>query len=116
MTELYRGLLEILVMRCVEQIESIRVHLRSHNSGYSQDYEFDIGVTGFWNLMLETVFTIFIILFLFSAVCLTATLAVASYPFAALMNYAAWLGKNTRGPSDESPIIIKQNDGKKEKK
>ena len=32
MTELYRGLLEILVIRCIEQIESLRLHIRSHNS------------------------------------------------------------------------------------
>ena len=65
MTELYRGLLEILVMRCNEQIESMRIHIRSHNSGRNKDSEIDIGVTGFWNLMLETVFTIVTILFLF---------------------------------------------------
>lgn len=115
MTELYRGLLEILVMRCIEQIESLRTHIRSHNSGRSQNFELDIGITGFWNLMLETLFTVFTILFLFSAVCLAAILAVISYPFAAFINYGAWLLKNTKNPADDSPTIIKQKDGQEKK-
>lgn len=115
MTELYRGLLEILVMRCIEQIESLRNHIRSHNSGHGQNRDFDIGVAGFWNLMLETVFTVFIILFLLSAVCLAAVLAVTSYPFAALINYGSWLMKNTKNPDDDSPIIIKQKDVQEKK-
>lgn len=111
MTELYRGLLEILVMRGIEQIESLRTHIRLHNSGHSQIDQFDIGVTGFWNLMLETVFTIFIIIFLLLFVCLTASLAIISYPFAAFINYGGWLLKNTKNPSDENPIVIKKING-----
>ena len=101
MTELYRGLLEILVIRCIEQIESLRLHIRSHNSGQSQTPDFDIGVAGFWNLMLETTFTVFFILFLLIGVSLAATLAIASYPFAAFFNYGSGLLINTRNPSSE---------------
>lgn len=115
MTELYRGLLEILVMRCIEQIESLRIHIRNHNSGHSKNYDFDIGVTGFWNLMLETIFTIFAILFLFTGVCLAATLAVLSYPFAAFINYSSWLLSNTRNPTNETPTIIRQENGQEKK-
>ena len=118
MTELYRGLLEILVMRCVEQIESLRMHIRSHNSGQGQDPEFDIGVAGFWNLMLETVFTIFTIFFCFLFVVLTATLAIVSYPLAAWFNYGTWLLKNTRGNTTNSvdqPTIIKNNNDQEKK-
>jgi hypothetical protein len=115
MTELYRGLLEILVVRCIEQIESLRVHIRSHNSGHAENFELDIGVTGFWNLMLETVFTMFSILFLITGVSLAATLAVVSYPFAAFINYGAWLLSNTKNPKDDHPIIIKQNNEQEKK-
>lgn len=109
MTELYRGLLQILVMRCIEQIESLREHIRSHNSGYSENIDIDIGVTGFWNLMLETIFTIFTVAFLMLGVCLTSILAIISYPFAAFLNYGGWLLSNTRNPKlDESPTIIKK--------
>jgi hypothetical protein len=115
MTELYRGLLEILVMRCIEQIESLRTHIRSHNSGRSLNHDFDIGVAGFWNLMLETVFTVITILFLFLFVCLTAALAMISYPFAAFINYGAWLLKNTKNPVNDGPTIIKQKDVEEKK-
>lgn len=125
MTELYRGLLEILVMRFMEQIESLRMHIRTHNSGRSNSDEIDIGVTGFWNLMLETVFTIFTILFLFLFVCLTASLAIISYPIAAWFNYSTWVLRSTRVASVEntptettttdSPTIIKQNNGQEKK-
>lgn len=111
MTDLYRGLLQLLVIRCIEQIDSIRTHIRSHNSGHSKSLEIDIGVTGFWNLMLETVFTIFSILFVLTGVCLTALLAIISYPFAAFINYGAWLLLNTKSPKDtyeDQPKIIKK--------
>jgi len=114
MTELYRGLLEILVMRCIEQIESLRMHIRSRNNGQSTDPTFDIGVSGFWNLMLETVFTIFTIFFCFMFVVLTAALAIISYPLSAWFNYGTWLLRNTRGSPPEqsdSPTIIKKNNG-----
>jgi hypothetical protein len=104
-----------LVMRCIEQIESLRTHIRSHNTGHGNNSDFDIGVNGFWNFMLETVFTVVTILFLFLFVCLTASLAVISYPFAAFINYGSWLLINTKNPRDESPIIIKQNNDQEKK-
>jgi hypothetical protein len=115
MTELYRGLLEILVMRGIEQIESLRTHIRSHNSGRSLTPEFDIGVNGFWNFMLEIVFTVFTILFLFLFVCLTASLAIVSYPFAAFINYSSWVLRNVRGSAPENPTIIKQSNEQEKK-
>jgi hypothetical protein len=110
MTELYRGLIEILVMRFIEQVETLRMHIRANNSGQVENFEIDIGVAGFWNLMLEITFTIFSIIFLFLGVCLAATLAVVSYPFAAFINYGSWLIFNTRNPEkqiEEQPKIIK---------
>ena len=115
MTELYRGLLEILVMRCIEQVESLRVHIRSHNSGKSEIVDFDIGVTGFWNLLLEIVFTMFTVTFLILGILLIAVLAISSYPFAAFINYGAWLFRNTRNPPNDELVIIKQNNDQEKK-
>jgi hypothetical protein len=115
MTELYRGLLQILVMRCIEQIESLRVHIRLHNSGKSEIVDFDIGVTGFWNLLLEIVFTMFTVIFLILGILLIAILAVTSYPFAAFVNYGAWLFRNTRNPPNDELVIIKQNNDQEKK-
>ncbi len=115
MTELYRGLLQILVMRCIEQIESLRGHIRLHNTGKSEIVDFDIGVTGFWNLLLEITFTMFTVVFLISGISLIAVLAVSSYPFAAFINYGAWLLRNTKNPSNDELVIIKQNNGEEKK-
>ena len=115
MTELYRGLLEILVMRFIEQVETLRMHIRANNSGQVENFEMDVGVTGFWNLMLETVFTIFSILFLITGVCLAAVLAIVSYPVAAFINYGAWLLSNTKNPQDDRPTIIKQDNDQEKK-
>ena len=108
MTELYRGLLQILVMRCIEQIESLRIHIRSNNLGKSEIVDFDIGVTGFWNLLLEIVFTMFTVCFLISGISLIAILAVTSYPFAAFLNYGSWLFRNTKNPPNDELVITKQ--------
>ena len=116
MTELYRGLLQILVMRCIEQIESLRTHIRSHNSGITENFELDIGVAGFWNLMLEIVLTIFAILCLLLGVILIAGLAVGFYPLHAVVQYSSLLLRNTRNPppevnnikTEESPVVIKK--------
>jgi hypothetical protein len=107
MTELYRGLLQILVMRCIEQIESIRLHIRSFNQGHPKMFEVDIGVAGFWNLILEIIFTLFSILFLLTGVCLAAILAVVSYPIAAFINYGAWLFRNTKNPNNDTQQATK---------
>lgn len=115
MTELYRGLLEILVMRFIEQVETLRMHIRANNTGTVENFEMDIGVIGFWNLMLETVFTIFSILFLITGVCLAAVLAIVSYPLAAFINYSSWLLSNTRNPNQDKPIIIKQDNDQEKK-
>ena len=116
MTELYRGLLEILVMRFIEQVETLRMHIRSNNSGQVENFEIDIGVAGFWNLLLETIFTIFCILFLITGVCLAAVLAIVSYPIAAFINYGIWLLRNTKNPQvDDKPMIIKQDNGQEKK-
>jgi hypothetical protein len=115
MTELYRGILEILVMRFIEQVETLRMHIRSKNSGYSENSAIDIGVSGFWNLMLEIIFTIFCIMFLLTGVCLAVTLAVAAYPVAAFLNYGGWLVSNTKNPGNETPTIIRQDNGQEKK-
>jgi hypothetical protein len=115
MTELYRGILEILVMRFIEQVETLRMHIRSKNSGYAENVELDIGVSGFWNLMLETIFTMFSILFLLTGVCLAVVIAIFAYPCAAFINYGGWLVSNTKNPVQDKPTIIKQDNGEEKK-
>lgn len=127
MTELYRGLLLVLTEKFYELILSFRTHIQSFNrdTTNSENY-FDVGILGFWNLMLEIVLTLFSLSCLTFGVTLVAGLAVIFYPCHAVIKYSELVLRNTRGPqptdvpilkekiSDESPVIIKKNDKEKE--
>jgi hypothetical protein len=56
----------------------------SHIRGVNPDDGGDFGVNGFWNLLLEVTFLLFIKLFIICGVLLTVTLAVVFFPLYAL--------------------------------
>ena len=122
MTELYRGLLLVLTNKFNELILAFRQHIQSFNQE-TKDPEnyFDVGVLGFWNLMLEISLTLFSLSCLLMGVGLIAALAIVFYPLHAVLQYSALLIKNTRHPPqdiptlneeikthEESPVIIKK--------
>lgn len=117
MTALYRGIILVLTSKFYELILSLRSHVQSFKTETS-DYNnyFDVGVLGFWNLMLEIVLTIFAILCLLLGVILIAGLAVGFYPLHAVVQYSSLLLRNTRNPppevnnikTEESPVVIKK--------
>lgn len=121
MTELYRGILLVLTNKFYELILSLRSHIQSFKlETTDQNNYFDVGVLGFWNLMLEIIMTIFSMLCLLLGVMLIAGLAVGFYPLHAVVRYCSLLLKNTRNPPQdilttqeinqtvESPVIIKK--------
>lgn len=118
MTELYRGLLLVLTTKFNELIDTLRSHIRSFNLNTSEPSSFlDLGVFGFWNFILEVIFTLFCLCCLITGVLLTVGLAIIAYPFAALMTYASKLLYGTRYGNKEELQIIKLNDDTdKEKK
>lgn len=119
MTELYRGLLFVLTSKFNELIEAFRVHVRSFNLNTSDPENFlDLGVLGFWNFILEVIFTLFCLSGLVIGVLLTVNLAIVSYPFSALLKYSSKLLYHTRnGNKEEIQIIkIKDDSDKEEKK
>jgi hypothetical protein len=121
MTELYRGLLLVLTNKFYELILAFRTHIQSFKEE-TQDPNnyFDVGVLGFWNLMLEIVLTLLSLSCLIVGVSLIATLAILFYPCHAFLRYGSLLLKNTRNPTpeaapekvepviEESPVIIKK--------
>lgn len=124
MTELYRGLLLVLTNKFNELILSFRTHIQSFNQ-YTKDPDnyYDVGVLGFWNLMLEIILTLFSVTCLIIGVSLIAILAIVFYPCFGFLRYVSLTLKNIRHPgldstakekSDESPVIIKKNDKEKE--
>jgi hypothetical protein len=121
MTELYRGLLLVVTNKFYELILSFRSHVQSFNQDTTDPSNyFDVGVFGFWNLMLEVILTIFSLFCLLTGVALIASLAVIFYPLFAILRYSALLIKGTRNPppehdtfsdqnkKEESPVIIKK--------
>jgi hypothetical protein len=123
MTALYRGILFVLTSKFYELILSLRSHIQSFKVETSDHNNyFDVGVLGFWNLMLEITMTIFAMLCLIIGVLLIALLAIWFYPLHAVIQYCALLLKNTRNPpveavpvlvekidhNNESPVIIKK--------
>lgn len=118
MTELYRGLLYILTTRFNNIIETFRTHIRSFNPQTTEpDNYLDVGVFGFWNLVLEIIFTLFTILCLVAGIAMLILLAVVSYPFEAMLTFSSRMVGYTRNPPDDflEPVVIKLND-KEEKK
>ena len=129
MTELYRGLLLVLTNKFYELILAFRTHIQSFKKETQDpDSYFDVGVLGFWNLMLEIVLTLLSLSCLVAGVALIASLAMIFYPCHAFLRYSSLILKSTRHPEsslqepekkieptiEESPVIIKRDD--KEKK
>ena len=125
MTELYRGLLLVLTNKFNELIVAFRTHIQSFKEE-TQDPEsyFDVGVLGFWNLMLEIVLTLLSLSCLVAGVSLIAILAMIFYPCHAFLRYASLILKSTRHPEEsvkkiepvveESPVIVKKDVKEKE--
>lgn len=122
MTHLYRGLLLILTNNFQNLIAEFRKQIRANRpTTSSPDYYLDVGVLGFWNLMLEVVITLFMLVCITSGIVLVATLAIVSYPFMALLTFSAKLLFYTRHPQldpetkewadpilNDSPVIVKK--------
>lgn len=110
MTELYRGLLLVLTNKFNELIMAFRSHVRSFNQA-ADDPEnyFDVGIVGFWNLMLEIVLTVFTLLCLVLGVVLIAGLAITFYLPYAFLQYGSLLLRNTRNPPPEIPVLTDKN-------
>ena len=85
MTDLYRGLLLVLTNKFYELILAFRTHIQSFKEETQDpDSYFDVGVLGFWNLMLEIVLTLLSLCCLVAGVALIAVLAIVFYPCHAL--------------------------------
>ena len=127
MTELYRGLLLALTAKFIDLIGTVRDHIRNFKQQTTDETNYmDVGVMGFWNLILEIVFTLYGVICLTAGIILTASLAIAFYPLAAVLNACSLMLTNTRQAQsqqitnnieqvpEDAPIIMrkgKQNNG-----
>ena len=74
MLKLYRGIIDILTERSEGLTIAFRNHIREFNDGETGENNF--GVKGFWNLLLEIVYVMYVKLFVAVGVILTVTLVV----------------------------------------
>ena len=107
MTELYRGLLTILATSLNDLMTKFRTHIRSFNDIESKrGTEYDFGVMGFWNLMLEIVINFYVITAKFFGIVMISMLALCFYPGYAFLRM---LGRVFRGLLAESADNYKPN-------
>jgi len=100
MTELYRGLLLVLTEKFIDLISTLRMHIRLFRNPAGETL-LDVGVSGFWNFVLEVIFTLFAIGCLSAGILLTAGLAIFAYPLKALLNMSASVLKSIKNPLHE---------------
>lgn len=82
MLKLYRGLVDILTSRCEGLNDAFAKHIREFNNGETDNNNF--GVKGFWNLLLEIVFVMYVKIFAALGIVLTVVLAVTFFPLYAI--------------------------------
>jgi hypothetical protein len=78
MLKLYRGLVDILTTRCEGLNDAFAKHIREFNTGETDTNNF--GVKGFWNLLLEIVFVMYVKLFAALGILLAVSLAIIFFP------------------------------------
>ena len=133
MTELYRMLLLVITQKLDELNTELRTQIRTFHQ-HVQDEEkdqhrLDLGVSGFWNFMLEVVFKFYIILRYAISISLISSLAVVFYPLNAMLTLVSSMFRQTHigimepqgEPSmdnkipptlDPDPVIVRKSNGK----
>lgn len=104
MLKLYRGLVDILTERCEGLNNAFSAHIRTFNSGDTETNNF--GVSGFWNLLLEIVFVMYVKMFVAVGIVLTVCLAILFFPLYALGVATSNVLSHRAAPHFEEPNYI----------
>jgi hypothetical protein len=78
-TQMFRGLLDILHQNRSDLHQTLNTHIRSFDRKTNEE-ELDLGVTGFWSLMLELVFNCYTQTVLAVGITLVLLLSLITYP------------------------------------
>ena len=78
MLKLYRGIVDILTDQCEKLNNEFIKHIRKFNTGDTDTNNF--GVKGFWNLLLEVVYVLYVKVFVGLGIILTVALAIVFFP------------------------------------
>jgi hypothetical protein len=88
MLHLYRGLIDILNARSSALNEDFKKHIQTHRKYYERDVENQVnsyGTDGYWNLILEIIFLIYIKFVHIVGIALIATLAIIFFPLSGML-------------------------------
>lgn len=105
MLKLYRGLVDILKDQCDALSSAFTTHIRQFNSGVSENNNF--GVKGFWNLLLEITYILFVKLFVTIGIFLTVTLAVVFFPLHGILMLLTNI-MNHRASFEDHPSVTER--------
>lgn len=81
MIKLYRGLVDILTSQCESLNKEFITHIRTFNGGGDEQ---SFGSAGFWNLLLEIVYILYVKSFVAFGILMTVGLAIVFFPLYAL--------------------------------
>jgi hypothetical protein len=86
MIKLARGLVDILTSQCESLNKEFITHIRTFNGGDEQSF----GAGGFWNLLLEVVYIVYVKSFVGIGILMTVGMAIIFFPL-----YALWSSVTT---------------------
>lgn len=133
MTELYRMLLLVITQKLDELKTEVRTQIRTFHphvpDSEKDQHRLDLGVSGFWNFMLEVVFNFYIILCYAISITLISSLAIVFYPLNAMLTVLTSMIRQTHvdilmpheepamldktPPTlDPDPVIVRKSNGK----
>jgi len=81
MIKLYRGLVDILTSQCESLNKEFITHIRTFNEGGDEQ---SFGAAGFWNLLLEVVYILYVKSFVAVGIVMTVGMAIVFFPLYAL--------------------------------
>jgi hypothetical protein len=118
MLKLYRGIIDILTERSEGLTIAFRNHIREFNDGETVENNF--GVKGFWNLLLEIVFVMYVKLFVAFGVMLSVGLSLVFFPLHAIRVACVNIMNHRAEPFPvqdyQEPILEKKNGNTKKEK
>lgn len=93
MARLYRGLLDILKSKSDSLSTALVAHIRSFDRGEETEFSYT-EMLGFWRMLMELVFNVYVQIVLFVGVLLVTVLVAVAWPIRCLIELftGSWFG------------------------
>jgi hypothetical protein len=112
---LYRGLLDILKTKNEHLSTALVAHIRSFDRGEESEFSYT-EMMGFWRMLMELIFNVYVQTVHFVGVLLVATLVVVAWPLRCLIELftGSWFGKNYQHQDElgQEPVFDKPEESK----